>query len=360
MEWLININFWGVVHGTRAFLPHLSAQREAHIVNLSSIFGIIAPPGQTAYCAAKFAVRGFSESLRHELKMAESPVRVLVVHPGGIATDIARNSRMRHRRHRQCAPHRGDRPLRQAGEEVAGRGRHAHCQCHRGQQAAAFDRQRREVRGDHSTVAACDLLEAARPRAREARGECGGEVAISAPRYSVRSLPLVGRVAHRERERTMRRVGEIASTVQVETPPPACASLGNPPHARSGAQVRCRARGGRIREPVSANLLLTSIDLPAHQRNGLLIDLGGIPFLDRREIRLHPADSRRRRASRALSGNSRSRTTHPGALEIADAIGQDVLRQKLRLADLAMHRAALASATACRGRSIAAPRKAAR
>jgi short-subunit dehydrogenase len=93
MEWLININFWGVVHGTRAFLPHLSEQREAHIVNLSSIFGIIAPPGQTAYCAAKFAVRGFSESLRHELKMAESPVRVLVVHPGGIATDIARNSR---------------------------------------------------------------------------------------------------------------------------------------------------------------------------------------------------------------------------------------------------------------------------
>jgi short-subunit dehydrogenase len=93
MEWLININFWGVVHGTRAFLPHFSQQREAHIVNLSSIFGIISPPGQTAYCAAKFAVRGFSESLRHELKMAESPVRVLVVHPGGIATDIARNSR---------------------------------------------------------------------------------------------------------------------------------------------------------------------------------------------------------------------------------------------------------------------------
>lgn len=93
MEWLININFWGVVHGTRAFLPHLAQQREAHIVNLSSIFGIIAPPGQTAYAAAKFAVRGFSESLRHELKMAESPVRVLVVHPGGIATDIARNSR---------------------------------------------------------------------------------------------------------------------------------------------------------------------------------------------------------------------------------------------------------------------------
>ncbi len=92
MERLINVNFWGVVHGTRAFLPHLSNQRAAHIVNLSSIFGLIAPPGQTAYCAAKFAVRGFSESLRHELQMANSPVRLSVVHPGGVATNIARNS----------------------------------------------------------------------------------------------------------------------------------------------------------------------------------------------------------------------------------------------------------------------------
>jgi short-subunit dehydrogenase len=94
MEWLMNINFWGVVHGTRAFLPHLSQQPEAHIVNLSSIFGIIAPPGQTAYCAAKFAVRGFSESLRHELQAANSPVKLSVVHPGGVATNIARNSRI--------------------------------------------------------------------------------------------------------------------------------------------------------------------------------------------------------------------------------------------------------------------------
>jgi short-subunit dehydrogenase len=93
MEWLFNINFWGVVHGSRAFLPHLSRQRQAHIVNLSSIFGIIAPPGQAAYAAAKFAVRGFSESLRHELAMAQSPVRLSVVHPGGIATAIARNAR---------------------------------------------------------------------------------------------------------------------------------------------------------------------------------------------------------------------------------------------------------------------------
>src|SRR4029077_16810113 len=78
MDWLININFWGVVHSTRAFLPHLATRREAHIVHVSSIFGIVAPPGQTAYAAAKFAVRGFSESLRHELQMAESPVRLSV------------------------------------------------------------------------------------------------------------------------------------------------------------------------------------------------------------------------------------------------------------------------------------------
>ncbi|MEA2823499.1 MAG: hypothetical protein QOJ86_5503 [Bradyrhizobium sp.] len=93
MDWLMNINFWGVVHATRAFLPHLARQREAHIVNLSSIFGIIAPPGQTAYAAAKFAVRGFSESLRHELQMAASPIRLSAVHPGGVSTNIVRNSR---------------------------------------------------------------------------------------------------------------------------------------------------------------------------------------------------------------------------------------------------------------------------
>jgi short-subunit dehydrogenase len=96
MDWLMNINFWGVVHATRAFLPHLSRRREAHIVNLSSLFGIIAPPGQTAYVASKFAVRGFSESLRHELQAAGSPVRLSVVHPGGVATNIVRNARSGH------------------------------------------------------------------------------------------------------------------------------------------------------------------------------------------------------------------------------------------------------------------------
>ena len=93
MDWLFDINFWGVVHGTRAFLPHLKTQAEAHIVNVSSIFGIVAPPGQSAYAAAKFAVRGFSESVRHELGVAGSPVKLSVVHPGGVATAIARNAR---------------------------------------------------------------------------------------------------------------------------------------------------------------------------------------------------------------------------------------------------------------------------
>jgi short-subunit dehydrogenase len=81
------------VHGTRVFLPQLSRRPAAHIVNISSIFGIIAPPGQTAYCASKFAVRGFSEALRHELKLALSPVKLSVVHPGGIVTNIVRNMR---------------------------------------------------------------------------------------------------------------------------------------------------------------------------------------------------------------------------------------------------------------------------
>jgi short-subunit dehydrogenase len=93
LEWLMGINFWGVVHGTRAFLPQLRSRPQAHIVNISSIFGIIAPAGQTAYSAAKFAVRGFSEALRHELATANSPVRLSVVHPGGVKTNIARKAR---------------------------------------------------------------------------------------------------------------------------------------------------------------------------------------------------------------------------------------------------------------------------
>ena len=94
MAWLMDINFWGVVRGTRAFMPHLQSRPMAHIVNISSIFGIIAPPGQSAYAASKFAVRGFSEALRHELAMRNSTVRLSVVHPGGVKTNIARRARV--------------------------------------------------------------------------------------------------------------------------------------------------------------------------------------------------------------------------------------------------------------------------
>ena len=90
-EWLMNINFYGVVRMTHAFLPYLQREQKAQVVNISSIFGIIAPPGQTAYCASKFGVRGFSESLRHEL--VDTGIGVTVVHPGGIATNIAENAR---------------------------------------------------------------------------------------------------------------------------------------------------------------------------------------------------------------------------------------------------------------------------
>ncbi|MEP6502954.1 MAG: SDR family NAD(P)-dependent oxidoreductase [Betaproteobacteria bacterium] len=93
-DWLMNINFGATVRLTRAFLPLLAREPAAQLVNVSSIFGIIAPPGQTAYAASKFAVRGFSESLRHELEASGSPVGVTIVHPGGVRTSIAENARI--------------------------------------------------------------------------------------------------------------------------------------------------------------------------------------------------------------------------------------------------------------------------
>ena len=96
-EWLFNINFWGVVRMTRAFLPLLKASDDARLVNLSSVYGLISPPGQTAYSASKFAVRGFSQALRHEL--VGTNIGVTVVHPGGVATSIAKNARVP-----ACAP----------------------------------------------------------------------------------------------------------------------------------------------------------------------------------------------------------------------------------------------------------------
>jgi short-subunit dehydrogenase len=92
MEWLFEINFWGVVRMCKAFIPALQREAAAQIANLSSIYGLVAPAGQTAYAASKFAVRGFSEALAHELE--QTSVRVSVVHPGGIRTTIAANARV--------------------------------------------------------------------------------------------------------------------------------------------------------------------------------------------------------------------------------------------------------------------------
>ncbi|HWE67548.1 MAG TPA: SDR family NAD(P)-dependent oxidoreductase [Acidimicrobiales bacterium] len=92
-EWLMNVNFWGVVYGTKAFLPHLKASGEGHIINLSSVFGLISIPSQSAYNAAKFAVRGFTDALRIELEIEGDGVSCTTIHPGGIKTNIARNAR---------------------------------------------------------------------------------------------------------------------------------------------------------------------------------------------------------------------------------------------------------------------------
>ncbi len=93
-EWLMNINFWGVVHGTKAFLPYLKAAGEGHVINTSSLFGLIAVPSQSAYNASKFAVRGFTEALRQELELEKVNVSATSVHPGGIKTNIAKAARM--------------------------------------------------------------------------------------------------------------------------------------------------------------------------------------------------------------------------------------------------------------------------
>ncbi len=93
IEWLMGVNFWGVIYGCKVFLPALRRADEAHIVNLSSVFGIVGVPLQSSYCASKFAVRGFTESLRAEL--ADTSIGVTCVHPAGVATNIARDGRYR-------------------------------------------------------------------------------------------------------------------------------------------------------------------------------------------------------------------------------------------------------------------------
>ncbi|GAB2725468.1 SDR family NAD(P)-dependent oxidoreductase [Nocardia thraciensis] len=92
IERIMDVDFYGVVNGTKAFLPHLIESGDGHVINVSSLFGLIAVPGQSAYNAAKFAVRGFTEALRQEMLVKGEPVQVTCVHPGGIKTAVARNA----------------------------------------------------------------------------------------------------------------------------------------------------------------------------------------------------------------------------------------------------------------------------
>jgi NADP-dependent 3-hydroxy acid dehydrogenase YdfG len=93
IDWILGVNFFGVLHGTKEFLPHLIASGDGHVVNLSSLFGLVSMPGQSMYNASKYAVRGMTEALREEMLIAGHPVGVTAVHPGGIKTAIARNAR---------------------------------------------------------------------------------------------------------------------------------------------------------------------------------------------------------------------------------------------------------------------------
>ena len=101
-RWLMNVNFWGVVHGTLAFLPHLRASGDGHVVNISSVFGLLGIPTQSAYNSAKFAVRGFTDALRTELDIEQCGVSATTIHPGGIRTNIARNARFEFAEHEEA------------------------------------------------------------------------------------------------------------------------------------------------------------------------------------------------------------------------------------------------------------------
>ncbi|MEU3619091.1 SDR family NAD(P)-dependent oxidoreductase [Streptomyces sp. NPDC006872] len=107
VERIMNVDFWGVVNFSKAFLPHLIASGEGHLVNVSSLFGLMSLPGQAAYSSPKFAVRGFTESLRQEIPVADHPVKVTCAHPSSVKTAIARNARTGRRRpDRSGQPHR--------------------------------------------------------------------------------------------------------------------------------------------------------------------------------------------------------------------------------------------------------------
>jgi len=119
IDWIIGVNFWGVVHGTKEFLPHLIASGDGHVVNLSSLFGLVSMPGQSMYNATKYAVRGMTEALREEMLIAGHPVGVTAVHPGGIKTAIARNARVSAKESKEQTAHLFDEKLARMTPERA-------------------------------------------------------------------------------------------------------------------------------------------------------------------------------------------------------------------------------------------------
>ena len=154
IDWIVGVNFWGVVHGTKEFLPHLIASGDGHVVNLSSLFGLVSMPGQSMYNATKYAVRGMTEALREEMLVAGHPVGVTAVHPGGIKTAIARNARVS-AKERQGA----DRPplRREAGPDDARAGRRDHRQRHPQEPRARPRRHRRARRAPPGQAARLPL-----------------------------------------------------------------------------------------------------------------------------------------------------------------------------------------------------------
>jgi len=121
LEWVMSVNFSGVVTGSKEFLPHLIASGDGHVVNISSLFGLMGMPGQTAYNASKFGVRGFTEALRMEMLIAKHPVQVTTVHPGGIKTAIARNARCTESHDQASVAQMFDRKLAKTTAEDAAR-----------------------------------------------------------------------------------------------------------------------------------------------------------------------------------------------------------------------------------------------
>ena len=178
---VLEVNLWGVIHGTKAFLGHLIASGDGHVVNVSSLNGIMAQSGLSAYCASKFAVRGFTETLALELAEAGHPVRTTVVHPGGVRTNIARaalasaeaSGREVTEEHRARQRFYDEKLLRMPPEQ----GRAGHPGRRRGRPPARARRQRRQGDRPARAAAGASLAGRHRPDAPPPGGRRVGQVA---------------------------------------------------------------------------------------------------------------------------------------------------------------------------------------